>query len=61
MEIINEYGTPNKDRVFSFIPDPKDEVSYAHYINNTRRALRKISEQLELNDIMLTKSPKIHI
>lgn len=56
MQIINDHGTPKNARVFGFIPHPKDENSYRNYIGNTRRSLRKISEQLELNDILKTKS-----
>nr|WP_299067061.1 phage integrase SAM-like domain-containing protein [uncultured Allomuricauda sp.] len=58
MTIIKKYGTPDRERVFSFIPDPRDKESYNYYINNTRRALRKISQQIELTDIMKTKSTR---
>ncbi|WP_036383945.1 phage integrase SAM-like domain-containing protein [Muricauda sp. MAR_2010_75] len=58
MEIIKKHGTPYRDRVFSFIPHPNDKESYSHYINNTRRALKKISEDLELKDRMNTKSTR---
>lgn len=58
MAIIKKYGTKDRERVFSFIPDPMDKESYEHYINNTRRALRKISQQIELTDVMKTKSTR---
>lgn len=57
-EIMDKYGTRDRERVFSFIPHPNDEVSYSQYINNYRRALRKISEQLELPDNMKSKSTR---
>lgn len=58
LAIIEKHGTKNRDRIFSFIPEPRDQESYQHYINNYRRALRKMSEQLKLNDVMKSKSPR---
>lgn len=58
-EIICAYGTPEKERIFGFIPHPvKSKTSYSHYINNTRRTLRAISVQEKLKDVMKTKSTR---
>ncbi len=58
LNIIQKYGTKNGKRVFAFIPDPKIETDYADYRKNFNRALRKISQDLEFEHIMKTKSPR---
>jgi len=58
-EIIDKYGTKDKDRIFSFIPSKKEAPqSYDFYINNTRRTLRNFSKQAELKDTIKTKSTR---
>ncbi len=57
-QIIQLHGTTDRDRVFAFIPHPRDKRSYFHFQNNTRRCFRAISNQLELQDVVKTKSPR---
>ncbi|MEM1339861.1 MAG: phage integrase SAM-like domain-containing protein [Bacteroidota bacterium] len=57
-DIIAKYGTTNRDRVFGFIPHPKDKSSYLNFQKNTRRTYRRICSQLGLQDLMKSKSPR---
>ena len=59
LDIIEKYGTKDKERVFAFIPDKEEqETGYAYYRENTNRALKKISEKQGLLDAMKSKSPR---
>lgn len=59
LEIIDAYGTKDKERIFIFIPDIREEeTGYTYYRDNTNRALKKMSKQLGVLDVMKTKSPR---
>ncbi len=56
-EIIKQYGTPNKERVFAFLPDIKqDELKHKNHVGNVRRALRIAFEQLGIDKPALAKT-----
>lgn len=57
MAIIKKHGNKN-GRLFPFITDPHHETAYEGYRRNTNRALKKISEQCGLENVMKTKSPR---
>lgn len=53
LEILEEFGS-KKGRLFPFIPLD----GYEGYRKNTNRALKNISEQLELEHVIRSKSPR---
>lgn len=55
-KIIEQYGTPGQNRVFGFIPAPR-EKKYKGYRRNVNRTLAAVSEQLEIPHIS-TKTPR---
>lgn len=55
--IIDNFGTKDNERIFSFIPDPKNEESYKNFRNNVNRSLGTICKQVGVPRIT-TKSTR---
>ncbi|EAR14058.1 putative integrase [Robiginitalea biformata HTCC2501] len=56
-DIINRHGTPKAKRVFSFIP-PHGTEQYEYYRRYYWKALKQMSEKLEITPPLKTKSPR---
>lgn len=58
-DLLREFGTTGKPRVFSFIPDPVElPEAYRRWRGNTNRTLKVLSEDLGLSPSLSTKSPR---
>lgn len=57
LSVIENYGTKNNQRVFSFIPDPNQEKVYAEYRNRVNRSLKKVCENLGI-EFVTSKTPR---
>lgn len=56
--IIDRYGTPKSNRVFSFIPDPALTEQYDNYRRLSWAALKRLSKKLGISPALKTKSPR---
>jgi hypothetical protein len=55
LKVIRDYGTPDDDRVFSFLPDPEgSKYTHRHYA----KTLQRISEVLNIEPRLTTKTPR---
>lgn len=58
LDIIKKHGTPDHDRIFSFIPDPETETAkYKEFRNNVNRSLKSICNSLKI-PVVKSKTPR---
>ncbi|MFL1896847.1 tyrosine-type recombinase/integrase [Aquimarina sp. 2-A2] len=58
LEVIEKYGTPEDERVFSWIENPKNTYKNDAFRRTVGRSLKRVSETLNLSVSISTKTPR---
>lgn len=58
IDVIEKYGTPDNERVFSWIKNPENTNRYDSFRRTVGKSLERISDTLDLSVKLKTKTPR---